>query len=347
MKILLTALLVVSVSVVNADIDPDAHAPIGVMGDHYHKAGEMMFSYRFMYMSMQENLDGKESISPEKLVTSIPNKFSSLPMMPPTLRVAPTKMSMQMHMLGIMYAPNNRVTLMGMVNQIANKMDHVTFAGSMGTKRLANFETKASGLGDLNILGLFKVRESIKSRWHVTTGLSLPTGSIEEEGIILTPMNKTPMVRLPYPMQLGSGTFDLILGLTHARKLRDWGWGGQWKSIVRLNDNNEGYSLGNQHQLTGWLSYHLNERISASTRLSFMHENTIEGRDASVTAPVQTADPDRHGGQRLDIGFGINAVLPKERLRIGIELQAPSFQNLNGPQLSTDWNITLGIQFIP
>ena len=117
MKTLLAAFLVVSISVVNADIDPDAHAPIGVMGDHYHKAGEMMFSYRFMYMSMQENLDGKESISPEKLVTSIPNKFSSLPMMPPTLRVAPTKMSMQMHMLGIMYAPNNRITLMGMVNQ--------------------------------------------------------------------------------------------------------------------------------------------------------------------------------------------------------------------------------------
>ena len=29
---------------------PDSHAPIGVMGDHMHKEGEWMVSYRFRYM---------------------------------------------------------------------------------------------------------------------------------------------------------------------------------------------------------------------------------------------------------------------------------------------------------
>ena len=32
---------------------PDSHAPIGVMGDHGHKTGEVMLSYRFMAMDMQ------------------------------------------------------------------------------------------------------------------------------------------------------------------------------------------------------------------------------------------------------------------------------------------------------
>ena len=32
---------------------PDGHAPIGVMGEHTHKAGEWMFSYRYMHMSMR------------------------------------------------------------------------------------------------------------------------------------------------------------------------------------------------------------------------------------------------------------------------------------------------------
>lgn len=30
----------------------DGHAPIGVMGDHTHAAGEWMFSYRYMRMEM-------------------------------------------------------------------------------------------------------------------------------------------------------------------------------------------------------------------------------------------------------------------------------------------------------
>lgn len=29
---------------------PDGHAPIGIMGDHYHKKGEWMLSYRMMTM---------------------------------------------------------------------------------------------------------------------------------------------------------------------------------------------------------------------------------------------------------------------------------------------------------
>ena len=31
----------------------DGHAPIGVMGEHRHKTGEVMLSYRFMHMDME------------------------------------------------------------------------------------------------------------------------------------------------------------------------------------------------------------------------------------------------------------------------------------------------------
>ena len=32
---------------------PDGHAPISVMQDHTHKAGELMVSYRYMLMDME------------------------------------------------------------------------------------------------------------------------------------------------------------------------------------------------------------------------------------------------------------------------------------------------------
>ena len=42
-----------------------SHAPIGVMGDHIHKKGEWMTSYRYMHMDMPDNYTGttKQSIS--------------------------------------------------------------------------------------------------------------------------------------------------------------------------------------------------------------------------------------------------------------------------------------------
>ena len=40
----------------------DAHAPIGVMGDHLHPKGGLMISYRHMNMFMDGNRDGSNLI---------------------------------------------------------------------------------------------------------------------------------------------------------------------------------------------------------------------------------------------------------------------------------------------
>ena len=348
MKIVLTACMVVCACMsVNAGTRPDSHAPIGIMGDHYHKTGEIMLSYRFMHMSMAGNRNNTFDLTPEQIVTTATNLFAVAPMMPPTLRVVPTKMTMDMHMLGVMYAPNDRLTLMGMVNHIKKDMTHITFAGPVGTTRLGSFETKTSGIGDISVSGLIKLQETSQSRWHLTLGLSLPTGSTDETGAILTPMNQRPSIRLPYPMQLGSGTYDLISGLTYAGHRHRWGWGVQWRSVVHLQDNDENYSLGNEHGLHSWLSYRISQWVSTSLRLTYEEKGNVDGMDKLIMAPVQTADPNRQGGQRVNFSIGANVVLPGERMRIAMEIHAPLQQDLSGPQLETDWYATLGIQLIP
>jgi hypothetical protein len=211
----------------------DDHAPIGVMADHYHEAGEFMFSYRYMSMSMEGNLVGGDSITPTQIATTVPNRFFGQPMQPPTLRVVPTQMTMEMHMLGLMYAPSDRVTLMGMLNQVTKEMDHTTFQGGMGTQQLGHFTTKASGIGDTSLAALVRLREDEDSRLHATLGVSVPTGETDATGTILAPTGMRPTPRLPYPMQLGSGTYDLIGGLTYTRFHESWSWGSQWRSVVR------------------------------------------------------------------------------------------------------------------
>jgi hypothetical protein len=68
---------------------PDGQAPIGVMGDHVHKKGRIMLSYRYMRMEMDGNRSGSDDIS----TADVLNRFM----------VAPTNMTMEMHMFGIMY----------------------------------------------------------------------------------------------------------------------------------------------------------------------------------------------------------------------------------------------------
>ncbi|MEM9402195.1 MAG: transporter [Pseudomonadota bacterium] len=341
-RIFLAAALLCALPAV-ADDRPDGHAPIGVMGDHRHAAGEFMVSYRFMSMSMEGNLDGTDSLSPEQIVTTVPNRFANPPMMPPTLRVVPTEMTMDMHMLGMMYAPTDRITLMGMVNWISNEMDHLTFQGPTGDTQLGTFRTRSTGFGDTRLSALV----GLNDHWHANIGLSLPTGSIDETANVLTPMNTRPSLRMPYPMQLGSGTYDLIAGLTYNRFLDTWSWGGQWLSTIRTGDNDEGYTLGDEHQLTGWIARPLTDTLSIGGRLSYRDRGSIDGIDPQIMAPIQTADPDNFGFNRIDLGLSANLLVPGTKQRLALELTVPVEQDLNGPQLETDWIVTLGWQYAP
>ena len=133
----------------HSSVRADSHAPIGVMGDHIHSKGGWMLSYRYMTMNMQGNLKGTSSIDADTIVTTEANRFFGMPGMPPTLRIVPLDMTMDMHMMGAMYAPSDRVTLMLMTNYWNKSMQHVTYAGGMGTNELGKFTDKNQRLGRL------------------------------------------------------------------------------------------------------------------------------------------------------------------------------------------------------
>jgi hypothetical protein len=330
----------------------DAHGPIGVMGDHRHHQGELMLSYRYMNMWMEGNLIGDDSVSPNTIVTTVPNRFFGLPGQPPTLRVVPTHMSMDMHMFGAMYGLTDRVTLMGMVPLIDKDMHHITYAGPVGTTRLGTFDTNSSGVGDISLSGIIGLYDAKTARGntHVNLllGLSAPTGSITERGRILTPMDMQPVVRLPYAMQLGSGTWDFLPGLVYTTRVNNLSFGAQYRAALRLEDeNDQGYSLGDLHQVTAWTAYEWAPWVSNSIRLAYQTQDDIHGIDPNIVAPVQTANPDFYGGDRLDLLFGVNLIGQHGAVcghRLAAEFGVPVYQNLNGPQLETDWSFTVGWQ---
>lgn len=330
----------------------DGHAPIGVMPDHRHHKGELMLSFRYMRMGMDGNLIGDDNVSPETIVTTVPNRFFGRPGQPPTLRIVPTEMSMDMYMFGAMYGISDRVTLMGMVPYIEKEMDHVTFAGPAGTVRRGTFTTKSEGIGDISataIIGLYDSKSSDSARhFNVFAGLSAPTGSTKERDTILTPMGTRPTVRMPYPMQLGSGTWDFMPGAVYTSRNGDFSWGAQYKATLRLEDeNDQGYALGDVHQGTAWVQYQWKPWISSALRIAARTQDDIDGIDLNIVGPVQTANPDFHGGERVDLLFGVNTVSQRGAWcghRLAAEFGVPIYQHLNGPQMETDYIFTIGWQ---
>ncbi len=324
------------------------HAPIGVMGDHMHKQGDWMFSYRFMHMNMNDNRQGRNNVEPATVATTVPNRFSSTAGQPPTLRVVPLEMTMNMHMLGGMYAPTDWLTLMVMGQYLEKDMEHVTFAGGMGSAPLGRFDTASSGWGDTKISSLIRLYEDDTHHVHLNAGLSLPTGSIDETDDVLTPMNMRPTLRMPYAMQLGSGTFDALPGITYTGRQNVWGWGAQYTAQIPLeSENDEGYRWGDKHSVSAWGSYDWQQWLSTSARLTGTTQDSIHGIDPNIVAPVQTANPDNYGGEQVDLSVGINLLNPGGKLqglRMGIEGSVPVYRNLNGTQLETDYTVTVGLQ---
>ena len=323
------------------------HAPIGVMGDHVHEKGEFMLSYRFMHMGMQGNRDGTDRLASDTIVTTVPNRFFGRPMQPPTLRIAPTRMSMQMHMFGAMYAPAHRLTLMVMGMYVEKEMEHVTYMGGRGTTVRGGFKVKTGGIVDARLSGLVRLYDGDVHRLHLNAGVSIPTGSTSKTHEILTPMGARPTVRVPYAMQLGSGTYDLLPGITYNGHSGKVYWGGQYMGAFRLGDN-RGYSLGDKHALTAWMNYQWRPFISTAVRLQFDTLGSIDGMDPMIAGPVQTAAPDNYGGDELTLNLGVNLMgqsgAPAGH-RLAVEANLPLHRDLNGPQMETDWTITVGWQY--
>lgn len=285
------------------------------MGHH-----RFMLRYRFGLMGMEGLRQGRSRISTAQVLEQFP--------------VTPEQMSMQMHMVELMTMTDRRNMLMLMGSYKSLSMRHRT---RMGTQ----FVTRSRGLGDLKLVWQHSPRGMMAPGTRYKLGLSLPTGSVSKRG--RTPMNES--AKLPYAMQLGSGTWDLILGAE-----REWGrgrtrWGVSLEGTIRTGRNSSGYRLGNELSAELWRRLPLSNK--SELRLSLMANawQDIRGSDPELNSDlVPTAGPHIQGGTWLGAGAQLTLVSRRgqgreEGLMLGIEL--PLYQNLHGPQLERDYRLTM------
>lgn len=299
-----------------------------VLGGHVHNEGEWMLIVRRMEMRMDGLRDGTNDLATSEVL-----------MPGGDYMVAPLSMDMRMTMLGAMYGMTDRSTLMVMLPYHDRSMDHITMMGQ-------EFTTESRGPGDVRLTALHVGWEDYDRRLIFSGGLSLPTGSINEKDD--TPMG--PDQLLPYPMQLGSGTFDLAPGMTYVAEYENWGFGAQTEALLRLGRNSHGYSLGDRLTAGVWARRKLTHEFALSTRLVGHRWGNVSGADPGLDPGlVPTADPRNQGGTRVDLGLGLHLYGRKGLLsgnNLDLEVGFPIHEDLDGPQMSAEgwvllsWSVT-------
>lgn len=321
--------------------------PAGVMGAQVLPAGKIMLMYTPTWMHMEGSRIGTRRVSPEEIVTTVPNRFRNMPMQPQTLRIAPEYMDMRMQMFGATLGVTDRISLMAMGTYVEKEMEMITFAGPAGTTRLATSKGETDGLGDTVLAALITLYEANGHHVHAIAGISLPTGSVEERTRMISPMGMPMEMRASYGMQLGTGSVDAMPGLVYTGQQGPLAWGALYRARIPLEgENDQGYRWGDRHELTGWLAYAFNPALSGSLRFAASTEDSIDGRDPLIMGPFQGTNPDFYGGDRIEVLAGLSGMLPLDAIgmaRIGVEAGIPIYQDLNGPQLERDWSLTFTV----
>ena len=301
---------------------PDMSSPLGITGAMNPKQGVFMLSLQYMHMRMDGNRDGTDNVSTAEVLAQFP--------------VAPLSMDMDMLMAGAMYGITDDISVMAMIPYVQKSMDHVT---RMGTE----FTTESEGFGDFRLVGGYDVYKTERHTVSLTAGLSIPTGSTDERDDTPAGANQA----LPYPMQIGSGTLDLLPGIMYSGGMDDWSWGGQFGAIVRLGENDEDYTLGNEYTASVWGARSWADWLSSSLRLIGDVVENIDGADPRLNPQsAPTADPDLRAGNFISVGLGLNFFVPTGALRgtgLSIEGVVPAIQDLDGPQLKRDYTILVGL----
>ena len=297
----------------------DKHAPAGLMGEHIHKPGEWMFEYKYMNMYMDGNQAGTRSI-PDAQTFGFDGT---------NMGATPTNMTMEMHMIHIMYGWKENVTLYIMPMLSSLTMDHLRRNGT-------TFTTHNSGFADLRMGALWRIYEGCHDdELILNLGFSVPTGDIDRT----TTIPRGVVDELPYPMRRGSGTFDLWPAITYKR-LFDWGSiGAQYQAHLPVGHNKENYSVSKDHRLNAWAMWLPCDRLALSYRVEGLFRSNFTGADPDLNpAVISTARPDMRGGNWVNFGYGA-ALLVGNGYLLNFEAVHPVYQYLNGVQLSQDLSI--------
>jgi hypothetical protein len=308
---------------------PDARAPMSVTEDRVLPKGGFQLGLRYLYNDMRGQGYGTDSLTTNQVLT--------------LFDVSPSEMASQGFALDLVYGVADRFTLSATGTFAQKTMDHLSTLEGQSNAYLF-YQTQASGIQDVKVNALYEILATRDFRFHFTAGVSVPVGSIEEGDV--TPFSGSADTQLPYSQQMGSGTWDLMPGVTFGMQNDRASFGLQAKGAIRIGENDRGWTLGDSFGTNMWAGLKATDWISVSLGARYSSWGNVEGFDEALDANESPAHNTlTQAGWRVDLPIGMNFVMPDGQLqghRLGFEFLFPIHQDLDGPQLKHKWSIAAG-----
>jgi hypothetical protein len=240
-----------------------------------------------------------------------------------------------------------------MLNYLQNNMSMQMFSSfsnqhQHGSSHSNSHLMYSSGLSDLKLNALIGLFKNNQHQLIISPGISIPAGSIN---VLSYNSSMSPGQPLPYAMQLGSGTYDLIPALSYFWMPGKVQLGTQINATYRLAKNSNNYRLGNELICSAWSAYSWTDNISSSIRLQYSFNEKIKGFDNNLYLFDEPAsNPANYGGKiwsaYLGSAYNFSAGFFQNN-RLGLELGIPLYQYNNGIQMASKYalNISWSMMF--
>ena len=296
--------------------------------------------YRYIRLEFSGHRDGTDNLSDSEVLFPGGAAVRTSNNYP----IVPTEIRQEAHVTELGFSPNEKFSVNILVPYITQETEHISIVPGF-----SDFAIHSEGIGDISVTPSLIAWKKSNHVLTLNAGLSLPVGAINETGDTPAPGSVNP---LPYTMQLGSGTFDFLPGISYFGARDRLTWGAQTLGTIRLGRNYRGYTLGNRLSLQTWLRVKAFDWMEPSMALSAQIWDRIEGVDTSFKAfalpgaffPASVADPIKFGGEKVSILPGIRFSCPRGALKghtLAIGGGLPVYQRLNGPQPEEDWQINV------
>lgn len=305
------------------------------------------FDYRFIDVHFEGYREGSRSVGLEEVLfrPGEPRTGHNFP-------VVPTRMVQRVHVLDVSHELSPLWRVSARLPFVQQRTHHVSVVPGYDA-----FSIETGGLSDVSLL-LSRQAQSLPTRnVSFTLGLTLPTGSINQVGD--TPRGDGLEV-VPYTMQLGSGTVDVLSGVSYSGRraeqtrlgLLTWAFSSHGR--VRLGANDRQYRLGHQLVTDGQVGARPWSRLWPSVGVSWQWSGQISGSDHSLMVPgpfpypAPVANPTLYGGTHVSLRLGLEVPVVTTRgsreARSAVTLNAARrvYAWLHGPQPPENWRLIAG-----
>ena len=325
--------------------------PLNVPGGGIPEPKEFRLKVSQMIMSMGPLREGTNNLSEGSLLG---NPIAQ----PGTFAVVPSAMQMYMTMIGGAYSFTDNFAVMAMTSFRFNRMQMEFNLGlpPIAATGESGFTMESRGFGDIKLLGKYRLYSddnlAPKDQFSALFGVSVPTGNIDKK-FRNNPIAGQNGTILPFKMQLGSGTFDPMLGIAYQGSMDPFWYGATALYTARVYDNNRGYQQGDEFRLDLYGMYQFHEKSVALLQLNGSWEDRysdepdagrlgqghfLNNPNNPFVSPV--FDPANYGGRKVSVTAGIQWQ-PFPLNIIELNGSVPFYQDLRGPQLKEDFRVML------